>query len=275
MNPFRRDAPNPTEIAAFDRDGYIAFPDAMHDAYRDALVEEVVSAEEVNAFLSRVEASPDDPETPRRYFVRPWNDRGPLSDALIDAPLVTSLLRSTVGPDVHFCHSSMNLAMRGAEAIRFHQDHHHWNHDNPVNLAERERLYIQILYYPNGFTRGDRSLVVLPGSHRVSPTEDVTPERLLSGAFDAQAGCELRPISLELPPGSFVYLNARMFHGVDPKPPDSPQSYRIFLIDIFKEAGPPHRYTQEIPGDWMRKATPSRRKLFDREPWTETCWEKA
>jgi hypothetical protein len=79
-------------------------------------------------------------------------------------------------------------------------------------------------------------------------------------------------VHLELPPGSFVYLNARMFHGVDPKPLDSPEPYRIFLIDIFKEAGPPHRYTQEIPQSWLDSASPDRAKLFDREPYTETCW---
>jgi hypothetical protein len=48
----------------------------------------------------------------------------------------------------------------------------------------------------------------------------------------------------------------------------------MFLIDIFKEAGPPHRYTQEIPDDWMDKASPGRRKLYERDPYTETCWTK-
>ncbi|MEE2711047.1 MAG: hypothetical protein VYA69_15795, partial [Gemmatimonadota bacterium] len=84
--------------------------------------------------------------------------------------------------------------------------------------------------------------------------------------------CELREQTLEMPPGSMVYINARMFHAVAPKPLNSPQPYRIFAIDIFKETGPPHRYTQEIPSEWMERANPERRKLFQRQPYTETCW---
>ena len=269
---FKLDQPSESDLADFDRDGYIAYPDAMADDYREALIEEVLSADPILDFLSLSDQKRSRLDTPTRYFVRPWNDRGPLSYALIDAPLVSALLRATVGPDYHFCHSSMNLAMRGSETVRFHQDHHHWNHENPINLAERDKYYIQILYYPNGFTRGDRSLIAIPGSHRVAPTESVTPDRLLAGDFDDEAGRKLEALHLELPPGSFIYLNARTFHAVDPKPIDSPQPFRIFLIDIFKEAGPPHRYTQEIPEDWMAAASAERRKRFDRDPYTETCW---
>ena len=61
---------------------------------------------------------------------------GPWADRLIDAPLVTALLQATIGPDYHFCHSAMNIAPRGVGRLGFHQDHHHWRHENPVNLAE-------------------------------------------------------------------------------------------------------------------------------------------
>ncbi|HCV24928.1 MAG TPA: phytanoyl-CoA dioxygenase family protein [Candidatus Latescibacteria bacterium] len=272
VDPFRRQVPTAEDLDDFHRDGYIAFYDAMTDSYREALIEEVLSADPVRSFLDLSDEERSRLDSPTRHFVRPWNDRGPLSDALIDAPLITALLRETVGPDVHFCHSSMNLALRGAERGEFHQDHHHWNHHNPINIAERDRYYIQVLYYPNGFARGDRSLVAIPGSHLVAPTPDVTPAGLLSGEFDEQAGRKLQAVDLELPPGSFIYLNARMFHGIQAKPIDSPQAFRIFLIDIFKEEGPPHRFTQEIPRDWLERATPERCKLYEREPFTETCW---
>ena len=77
---------------------------------------------------------------------------------------------------------------------------------------------------------------------------------------------------LEVPPGSMVYLNARMYHGVEPKPLDSPQAYRLFLVDIFKEVGPPHRHTQEIPLEWMERASPVRKKMFQRAPYSPECW---
>jgi phytanoyl-CoA dioxygenase PhyH len=269
---FRRNAPSAEEIAAFHRDGYIAFPEIFTATALAGLIEEIHAQEPVKGFLAMSEEERRARGNPLVYFVRPWNDRGTWSDRLIDAPLVTALLRATVGPEYHFCHSSMNLALRGAARIGFHQDHHHWFHQNPVNLAEREKAYIQVLYYPNGFSRGDRSLSVIPGSHHVSPTPDATPEALLRGECNAQAGRELAAVDLELPPGSMVYLNARMFHGVSAKPLDSPQAYRLFVIDIFKEAGPPHRYTQEIPPEWLEHATPERKRLFSRDAYTPECW---
>lgn len=269
---FRIDSPSEEHVTAFRRDGYAAFPAVFTEAALEGLTDEVLNYDPVREFLHLSAEERGRLNNPSIYFIRPWNDRGFWSDRLIDAPLVTALLTKTVGPDYHFCHSALNVALRGAGPIGFHQDHHHWFHNNPVNLAERDKAYIQILYYPNGFTRGDRSLLVIPGSHRVSPTPEVTPEKLLAGAYDDQAGREFRVEQLELPPGSMVYLNARMFHGVEPKPLDSPQAYRLFVIDIFKEAGPPHRYTQEIPTEWMERAGPERKKLFQREPYSPACW---
>ena len=101
-----------------------------------------------------------------------------------------------------------------------------------MNHAERDKYYIQILYYPNGFKRGDRNLKVIPGSHLVAPTAEATPERMLAGDYDAEAGRKLVELPLEVAPGSVVYINARIFHAVDAKPVDSPQPYRIFNIDI-------------------------------------------
>ena len=155
---------------------------------------------------------------PQSYFVRPWNDRGPCGDRLIDDPFVAALLQATIGPNYHFCHSALNLAPRGIGPIPFHQDHHHWKHENPVNLAERDKYYVQILYYPNGFTLGDRNLKVIPGSHLVAPTAEATPERMLAGAYDAEVGRELKEVRLAVPPGSLIYINARIFHAVEAKP---------------------------------------------------------
>ena len=239
LNVFRFDEPASEDLEAFHRDGYIAYPEVFTDEAREGLMEEIHNFEPVHEFPRSVGRRAPQARPARllyRAAVEPR--RGPWADALIDAPLVTALLKATVGPAYHFCHSALNVALRGAEHVGFHMDHHHWFHENPINLAEREKWYVQILYYPNGFTLGDRNLCAIPGSHRVSPTKDVTPEKLLKGEFDDQAGRKLEVRRLELPPGSFVYLNARMFHGVEPKPLDSPQAYRIFVIDIFKEAGP-------------------------------------
>ena len=266
---FRLSAPTKADIDSFHNDGYIAYPNILSDDARENLISEITGYEPVQHYLNA--AAPNFVE-PNSFFVRPWNERRMYSGRLIDDPFIMSLLRSTIGEDYQFCHSALNIAPRGAGAIPYHQDHHHWRHENPINLAERDTYYVQILYYPNGFTLGDRNLKVIPGSHRVAPTETATPERMLAGEFDAEAGRQLDENRLSLPPGSMVYINARIFHAVEAKPLESPQPYRIFNIDIFKEAGPPHRYTQEIPPEWMVRANATRRKLFTREAYTEGCW---
>ena len=266
---FRQDAPSAADVESFHRDGYIYCPDVFLDEARARLVEEIHQLQSVRDYLAQPAAGEKDPKP---YFVRPWNDRGPCGDQLIDDPFVTALLQATIGDDYHFCHSALNLAPRGIGPIPYHQDHHHWKHDNPVNRAERDKYYIQILYYPNGFVRGDRNLKVIPGSHLVAPTNEATAERMLAGVYDDEAGRKLKEVRLEVPPGSMVYINARIFHAVEAKPVESPQAYRIFNIDIFKEAGPPHRFTQEIPDEWMTQAGPSRRKLFARDAYEEGCW---
>ena len=266
---FRLSGPTKADFDSFHNDGYIAYPDVLSDDARENLITEITEYEPVRHYLNALE---QDGEEPKSYFIRPWNERRLYSDRLIDDPFITSLLRSTIGNDYHFCHSALNIAPCGIEAVPYHQDHHHWRHENPINLTERDKYYVQILYYPNGFTLGDRNLKVIPGSHRVAPTESATPERILAGELDVEAGRTLREKRLSLPPGSMVYINARIFHAVEAKPLNSPQPYRIFNIDIFKEAGPPHRYTQEIPPEWMARANPMRRKLFTREAYTGGCW---
>lgn len=266
---FRFSGPNKADVDSFHNDGYIAYPDVFSDDARETLIAEISEYEPVRHCLNAMETGSGESNS---YSIRPWNERGPYSDRLIDDPFITSLLQSTIGDDYHFCHSAMNIAPRGIGAVPYHQDHHHWKHENPINLAERDKYYVQILYYLNGFTLGDRNLKVIPGSHRVAPTESATPERMLAGEFDAEAGRKLIEKRLSLPPGSMVYIDARIFHAVEAKPLDSPQPYRIFNIDIFKEAGPPHRFTQEIPLEWMARANATRKKLFTRQAYREGCW---
>lgn len=267
---FRLSGPSQQDIDSFHNDGYIAYPDVFTDDGREGLIEEITQHfQPTHQYIESLKNG-DKPE--RSYFIRPWNERRKYSDRLIDDPFITTLIRATIGDDYHFCHSALNIAPRGIGPVGFHQDHHHWKHENPINLAERDNYYIQILYYPNGFKRGDRNLKVIPGSHKVAPTNEATPERMLAGEYDKEAGQPLQEKRLELPPGSMVYIDARIFHAVEAKPEDSPQLYRIFVIDIFKEAGPPHRYTQHIPSEWIEQATPHRQKLFNREGYTEGCW---
>jgi hypothetical protein len=272
---FRMEEPSADDLAAFHRDGYVAFPAVFSDDGLKGFLDEILSREQVIELLKKNDDGLNQLPSPYRLDVRPWNNKGPWSDPLFDAPLVTALLRAAIGEAIHFCHSTLHLSLRGCSGIRVHMDHHHWLHNNPVNLAERDKMYVGMLYYPNGFNRGDTNLAVVPGSHLSIPTTDryANLEELLEGKYDVQAGREFKLKQLQLPPGSMVFLNGRTFHAVSPKPLDSPQAYRIFVNYIFKEAGPPHRFTQPIPPEWLESANPERQKLFQREPYAEGCWE--
>ena len=231
---FRLSGPSQVDIDAFHNDGYIVFADVFTDEARECLIKEIEELDQVCKYVQELESHRGEPKA---YFIRPWNDRRRYSDQLIDDPFIASLLRATIGDDYHFCHSALNIAPRGIGPIRYHQDHHHWKHGNAVNLAERDRYYVQILYYLNGFTLGDRNLKVIPGSHRVAPTQAATPEQMLAGVFDAEAGRPLKEKRLSLPPGSMVYINARIFHAVEAKPSESPPTVPDFQYRHLQGGG--------------------------------------
>ena len=67
----------------------------------------------------------------------------------------------------------------------------------------------------------------------------------------------------------------RCFHGVWPKPRDSPEETRLFVFYVYKNGGM-HRHTQPIPYAWVPPSTDvsewaqHRRMLLDRETnWAE------
>ncbi len=267
---FRLKAASAEDLAAFHENGYVAFPAVLTDEGQQGLLDEILSREQIVDFLSQTDEERSKLNNPYRFSIRPWSNKGQWGEKLFDAPFVTHLLRATIGEAFHFCHSTLHISVRGARPLPFHQD------NKPVNLAEKQKWYIQMLYYPNGFKRGDASLAVIPGSHFISSWGEhepygprgATPEQLTE-LYGEQVGREFQEEHLDLPPGSMVFLNAKTFHAVRPKPSDSPQEFRLFVNYIFKEPGAPLRNTQVIPPEWIQRASPERRKLFQREAYSK------
>ena len=280
---FRIEKPTENDLAFFHKNGYVAFPSVLTEEARQGLMDEILRTPLVAEFLGmtdeeRSQLTREGMKKPHRLSSQQWDDKGPFADQLLDAPLVAALLRSVIGEDYHFCHSELRISMPGSIGLPFHHD------NRPVNLAERHKWYIQMLYYPNGFERGDTSLWVIPGSHKIvdwgeyapyGPIGQVTAQ-LLTTLYAEQVGGALREEELGLPPGSMVFMNARMFHAVSPKPMDSPQKMRMVTNYLFKEPGSPHPYTQVIPPAWMADAGPERQRMFHREAAAEVfaCSEK-
>ena len=77
---------------------------------------------------------------------------------------------------------------------------------------------------------------IVPGSHKISAFVPELEGPGLERGGDHEATLErvfgLAPLELELPPGSMVFLNGRCFHGVWPKPSDSPEEARLFVFYV-------------------------------------------
>lgn len=265
---FRIDRPSDDDIAFFHENGYVTFPNVLTEEGRQDLTNEILCTPEVVKFLQMTDEEREQQNKPHRLSILAWNDKGPFAEQLFDAPLVTALLRTIIGETYHFCHSTVRISMRGSEGLAFHQDNH------PIDLSEQHKWCIQMLYYPNGFEQGDASLWVIPGSHQIADWKKYAPygprigemtAESLTELYGDQIGKVLVSEELALPPGSMVLMNARMFHAVSAKPLNSPQPMRLLTNYIFKESKSPHSQTQSIPPEWIDRATPERRKLFQRE----------
>lgn len=68
---------------------------------------------------------------------------------------IKCLEQAVSGKRFHYCHGAFGFRRPGTPGIAFHQDHHHWKHENSVNILGRETRYIQLLWYPDGFDRGE------------------------------------------------------------------------------------------------------------------------
>ena len=277
---FRIDAPTEEDLVKFDRDGYIVYPDVMTDQGRQGLIDEVITREQVIEFLTMTEAERLQVKTPHRgnvnrldahgVHVRPWNNRGPWGFQMFDAPLVKALLLATVGPEVHVNHTTLHLTLRGERPLPLHHD------QEPPNLEDRHKWFVFMLYYPNGFRLGDHNLMVVPGSHQINDWGEHQPYgpsidrdnmvEILNERYGDQVGRKLEIVELELPLGSMVFINARTYHGVRPKPKDALDRFRIFCNCVFKQADSLGVNIQTIPPEWLKNADPWRKQLFDRPP---------
>ena len=81
---------------------------------------------------------------------------------------------------------------------------------------------IRCFFYVTGFSRGDGSLKVVPGSHRWrDPALGAHLREWREEGKTEHEGIPLDEIELECPPGSVILMHTHAAHGVTPKSPDS------------------------------------------------------
>ena len=211
MQLFATDHPPPDFLEALDRDGCVVLPACLTDEGSLALEQEMANTLQAQAWRAAEGGNPGKPGSDTLNFrgrtmlvrgpvdedipngVSLWPAPGSPSFQLIDGTLVRRCLELAMGgAEYHYCHGAFGFRRPGAEGIAFHQDHHvrhpspthhgpclsshgggfqHWKHENAVNVLERPKRYVQLLWYPQGFTRGDGSLRYIAGSHLEDPRE--------------------------------------------------------------------------------------------------------
>jgi len=255
MTIFNREFISKEEVAEFRDKGILIFPNVLAEASRDAIQQEILESPQVRAYLNHHESARVIGDRPLRLKLIPWTDQGEMSFELLLDSFVHTLLRSLIGPTYHLCHIAVRIALPGSKGVGLHQD------NRPENAAHRSRMYLQLMYYPSGASHDDGGLLFVPGSHRIldlgdfaplgPPIESTTIERL-NELYHQQVGHSPVARKLTLLPGTLVCMDARLFHAVGPRPAGSGRPPRILLNHVFKEPGPPHRYTQAIPDHWPR-----------------------
>ena len=280
-------------LASFRRDGFIVFEGLLSAADSGQLRQEILRCEEVQAALDggcevlgrEVGAQPltslysMGSATSLDSSAHHWLEPGSLSDRLADPPLIRGLLRHIIGPTFHLSTAGAGVKGRDTPSLRFHQDHWHWRSDYPVNLAARDSPYLQLLWYPDGFAVKDASLMVVPGSHAIDPliVEPLPFAYIKDAETKLLATHGLSPVELApMPPGSLVFMNARTYHAVTPKPASSPTALRLSCKYTYKGPGPPMAGTMIVPEGLLRAARegddPVRRMLLEREAFTYEAW---
>ena len=101
---FRLDAPSLEDISFFYQKGYIAYPGIFTDEGQKGFMEEILAWQPMREHFAKTELQRSKREKTDDFNWRNWDDKGPWSDQLIDAPFVTAALKEIIGNDFHFCH---------------------------------------------------------------------------------------------------------------------------------------------------------------------------
>jgi hypothetical protein len=158
---FTADEPPPDFLEVLDRTGCFVFPGILTPHGARQIVDEMYATKQAQTWQAGAGETGSDTLNIRadNMLVRGpvdedaaagvslWPAPGSACFSLIDSPVVIKCLELAVpSKQFHYCHGAFGFRRPGTGGIAFHQDHHHWKHENPVNLAGRATRYIQLLW---------------------------------------------------------------------------------------------------------------------------------
>ena len=246
--------PHPTELARFERDGFLVLPDVLTPA----------AVRRLSALVERV-----------RSRARPAEDGSvhalgfiglePAFAGLVDHPQVLGVVCATLGWNVHMYHCHLDVhppvPAAGPPRWRWHQDGGRQNLE--TETSPRPRLSVKVAWFLSDASHPGRgNLQVIPGSHR---------RNRLARPGNAELGCPPPDGATEIlaSPGTAVVFDRRLWHA---RSDNRSRTTRraLFLAYTYRWVRPRDRYPESAA--WFAGLSPLRRQLLGAAATPEGHW---
>jgi phytanoyl-CoA hydroxylase len=232
------------QIRFYETNGYIRLENVLTmkevDVLRGALARAVEDKERLNLQLG-----PRSDEGYTKVFLQMVNlwERYPAIEEYVHDPRVAQIAcRLTRSPFVRLWHDQALVKYpKESKPTAWHQDTVYW----PMNETGGLSCWMAL----DDVTVDRGCMWFLPGSHRAGPLDPVDlgkttsdgPLSLLPEAFRS-----VKPVAIELKPGSCTFHNGLTFHYAGPNVTDTP---RRAMVTIFIPAGTTYKKHEHIVGD--------------------------
>lgn len=244
------------DVARYREDGFIVFESIMTDEARSHFIDFIDQSPEVQDLLNGTR-----PLTHKKPFHGSTRNpllNDPVTERMVDDPFLVEVLSRTIG-EFRFDHAGCTLHRPGSKGFA-------WHHDCYWGPGQRN-AYVGFLTYLDGFRRGDGSLSVVRGSHRVQNPDPqargAKDWRDLTGGWMERTGVQLEEVHLELPAGSVVFHNTWNYHSVSPKPAGSAPRHYMYIG--YRQPGGLFPASMTLDEAFLNRQSPERRKLFERD----------
>jgi len=224
-----------SQVASYERDGYVSGIRALSDAQCDALCEELEELFQPDhdgreLWYEYHSNESSDPATVLFHALGAWRVRPGFHDLLWN-PAVTVPASQLLGGAVRFWHDQLFCKpARHGGVVAWHQDYSYWTRTRPL-------AHLTCWIGLDDSSRDNGCLQVIPGSHRW----DLLPITGLAGDMDAirrvvtdeqwEALCH--PAALELKRGECSFHHPLIVHGSHANQTDRPR--RAVVLNLVRD----------------------------------------
>jgi len=252
----------PSQIAAFDRDGYLLLENAIPREKLHQLQQQFEQWKEE----SRNHTAPygETFDNRPRFDVEPGHCAEKPALRRIASPIEISdtylevmrnnraldVLVDILGPNIKFENAKINAKQPGAATrVKFHQDFLFEAHTNDDMVT--------VLFFLDDVTAENGPLEVVPGSHK-GPLYEHWHDGVFTGTVSDRVAAEMAPHAVPCfgPAGSACLMHTRLVHGSAANLSDKPRT--LFICEYLAEDSHP-LHANHIPSQYMYEIVRGRR----------------